>query len=51
MQIYHVHLQSLYLCIAAEWKHYLENLSKAWIYHTSEACLIIPQKMSKHKSL
>lgn len=51
MQIYHVHFQSPYLCIAAEWKHYSENLSKAQIHHTLEACLIILQKMSKDKSL
>lgn len=51
MQIYRVHLQTLHLCIEAERKHYLGNLSKAQVHHTLEVCPIILQKMSKDKSL
>ena len=51
MQTYCVCLQTLHLCIEAEWKHYLEDLSKAQIDHTLEVCPIILQKISKDKSL
>lgn len=51
MQISRVHLQTVHLCAEAEWKHYLENLSKGQMHHTLEVCLIILHKKPKDKSL
>lgn len=51
MQTYCMNLLTLHLCVEAEWKLCLENLSKAQAHHTSQVCPIMLQRKSKDKSL